>query len=128
MPMKNPPRSPSVQALREIFQDKAAEAKRVLRMNRTELCQYPAGDARVRECYNPPELSDIRLHVLNSLGEFSGVEAFETSRGELVEYLNSGDTYSATLVRFRGSYRVSTWGDIAERYGSEPVGHARGLA
>lgn len=126
--MKNPPRSPSIKALREIFQDKAPEAKRVLRANREELTAYPAGEERVRECYHPPQTYDIRLHVLNALGGFCGVEAFETSRGELVEYLNAGDTYSATLVRFRGSYRVTTWGDIAERHGSEPVGRKRGLA
>lgn len=126
--MKNPPRSPSIKALREIFQDKAPEAKRVLRMNRAELEATDAGAERVRECFHPPEASDIRMHVLNALGEFSGVEAFETSRGELVEYLNAGDTYTATLVRFRGSYLVSTWGDIAERHGSEPVGRAKGWA
>lgn len=126
MPLKNPPRSPSIQALREIFQDKAAEAKRILRMNRAELEATPAGAERVRGCYHPPEVADVRMHVLNSLAGFHGVEAYETSRGELVEYLNSGDTYTATLVRFRGSYRVTTWGDIAEHHGAEPVGKKKG--
>jgi hypothetical protein len=30
-------------------------------------------------------------------------------------YLNAGDTYVPTLVRFQGSYRITSWGDIAEK-------------
>ena len=118
MPAKCPPRSPTVKALVAVFGDKAREAKRILRMSRTELDALPAGEARNRECFTPPKTSDVRMKCLNALAETSGVEAFQVWNGDWCEYLNAGDTYTATLVRFRGSYRVACWGDIAERFGT----------
>lgn len=106
---------PSVRTLRAVFGDDAKQARRILEMSRHELESLPAGAARVAECYNPPATSDIRLTCLNALAGTHGVEAFDTRHG-VCEYLNAGDTYVATLVRFRGRYRVTTWGDIAERY------------
>lgn len=118
MPAKCPPRSPTVKALVAVFGDKAREAKRILRMSRTELAALPAGEARIRECYHPPATSDVRMECLNALAETHGVEAFKVRNGDWCEYLNGGDTYTATLVHFRGSYRVASWGDIAERFGT----------
>jgi len=106
---------PSVRTLRAVFGDNAKQARRVLEMTRRELEALPAGEARVRECYHAPTTADLRLTCLNELAETHGVEAFETDHG-VCEYLNAGDAYNATLVRFRGRYRVTTWGDIAERY------------
>ena len=111
--------TPSIKKLREIFGANAADAKRILQMTRAQLLTLPAGAARERECYNPPQTWDIRMECLNELGDFSGVEGVDiTVQGERVgvEYLNAGDTYTPTLVRFNGRYRVSSWGDIAERY------------
>lgn len=112
-------RLPSIRTLRAVFADKAPEARRILQMDRAQLVELPAGAARVRECYHPPTTGDIRFHCLDALdaGTF-GIEAFRTKRGEWCTYLNTGDTYAPTLLRFRGRYRVSTWGDIAERYGT----------
>jgi hypothetical protein len=56
--------------------------------------------------------------VLNELAGTHGIESFETRRDGWCDYLNAGDTYAPTLVWFRGKYRVTTWGDIAERYGA----------
>ena len=108
-------RTPSVKTLRECFGDKAAEAKRILQMDRTALLELPAGYARWDECYNPPSTADIRLHCLNALGDFHGVESIQTERTEeYADYLNAGDTYAVTLIRWRGNYRVGTLGDFVE--------------
>jgi len=111
--------TPSIKTLRRIFGDNAAAAKQILQMSRDELLQLPAGAARDKECYHPPQTWDIRMECLNELGDFSGVEGVDiTVRGERVgvEYLNAGDTYTETLARFNGKYQVTSWGDIAERY------------
>lgn len=105
---------PSVRSLRAVFGDNAKRARAILEMSRAELEALPAGAARVAECYHPPATSDIRMECLDALAGTHGVEAFETRRG-WCEYLNAGDTYAPTLVRYRGRYRVTCWGDIAER-------------
>jgi hypothetical protein len=109
---------PSIKTLSAVFGDKASEARKILEMTRSELEALPAGAARVRECYHPPKTYDLRLTCLDALGESYGVEAFHTSRGELVYYLNAGDTYAPTVIRFQGRYRVACWGDIAEKHGA----------
>jgi len=108
-------RSPSIKALKPIFGDNAMQAKTLLTMTRAQLMQTPVGAARVAECYHAPTTQDIRMECLNALGEFYGVEGFETDKGECL-YLNAGDTYTPTLVRFNGAYRVACWGDVAERH------------
>jgi hypothetical protein len=108
-------RSPSIKALRAIFDDNAAQAKALLTMTRAQLLETPVGAARMAECYHAPTTQDIRMECLNALGMFSGVEGFDTKRGECL-YLNAGDTYTPTLVRFNGAYRIACWGDIAERH------------
>ena len=110
-----PLRSPSIQSLRTIFGDNAKQAKALLLMTRAQLLRTPVGAARVAECYHAPTTQDIRMECLNALGDFHGVEGFDTKRGECL-YLNAGDTYTPTLVRFNGAYRIASWGDIAERH------------
>jgi len=108
-------RTPSVKALKTIFGDNAKRAKALLGMTRDQLLEVPAGAARLAECYHGPSTPDIRMHCLNDLGGFYGVECFDTDKGPCM-YLNAGDTYTPTLVRFNDSYRVVCWGDIAERH------------
>jgi hypothetical protein len=116
--MRNPPRSPSVKALRELYGDKAPGIKRILRMNRASLMALPAGDARVRECHHEPALQDLRMTCLNAECETFGVEGFQIKNGDWVEYLNTGDTYEPTICRINGAYRIACWGDIVEKHGS----------
>lgn len=111
-------RSPSIEAIEAEFPGKGKLAKAIFRMRRAELETLPAGEARIRECYNPPTTSDVRLHCLDALLGTFGVEDFQTRNGTWVEYLNTGETYSPTIVRMNGNYRIASWGDIAERYGS----------
>jgi hypothetical protein len=108
-------RTPSVKTLQTIFGDNAKQAKALLLMNRYQLIATPGGMRRFNECYHSPSTPDIRMECLNDLGGFHGVECFDTKQGPCM-YLNAGDTYTPTLVRFNGSYRVMCWGDIAERH------------
>jgi len=110
-------KTPSIKKLSEIFGSNAKQAKTILLMTREQLIALPAGAARVAECYHAPTTQDIRMECLNVLGEFHGVEGFDTKQGECL-YLNAGDTYTPTLCRLNGSYRVTSWGDIAERHGN----------
>ena len=111
-------RLPSVKTLSRVF-DNAKEARRILEMSRAELLELPAGAARDRECYSAPKTWDLRMCCLDALdpGLF-GVEGFQARSGDWCEYLNTGDTYAATLIRFRGRYFVASLGDIAERHGT----------
>lgn len=109
---------PSVKSLSPVFGYNAKQARAILEMSRAELETLPAGAARVLECYHPPKTEDIRLHCLNALAETHGVETIALGNGELVEYLNAGDTYSPTLYRWRGRYHVGDWGSLVERHGS----------
>jgi hypothetical protein len=107
-------RLPSVKTLQEVFGGNAKAARKILEMTFAELADTLHGAARIAECYHTPATSDIRMHVLDSLGGSFGVEAFETKKG-WCKYLNTGDTYALTLVYFQGKYQVASWGDIAER-------------
>lgn len=109
-------KTPSIKTLRAVFGENAKEAKRILQATRAELETIPAGAARVRECYHPPSTKDLRLTCLDKLAGTFGVEAFQTTAGDYCEYLNAGDTYTTTLLWFRGAYRVGCWGDIAEKH------------
>ena len=109
--------TPSIKTLSSIT-DKAKQAKELLLMSRSELEQTTIGAARVAECLHPPQTWDIRLTCLNVLLEGHGVECFQLKNGSWVEYINMGDTYTPTIVRVNGHYRVTSWGDIAERMGA----------
>lgn len=110
-------RTPSVKALREVFQHNARAAKKILRMSRAELLQTDAGAARYRECFNPPATWDLRMHALNALDSgLFGIEHCETEHTrEFASYLNAGDTYNPTVIYWRGRYRVQCLGDFIER-------------
>lgn len=106
---------PSVKTLREVFGDNAKQARAILEMTRSQLEALPACAARIAECYHPPKTYDLRLTALDALAGTHGVEAFRTRVG-YCEYLNSGDAYAPTLLRFQGRYRVACWADIAQQY------------
>lgn len=105
---------PSIKTLEQAFPDNAREARAVLKMGRAQLEKHPAGAARVRECYHTPQNWDVRLHVLNDVGNFHGLESIEDNKGERVYYLNAGDMYAKTIIYWRCRYRVQTLGDFIE--------------
>jgi hypothetical protein len=108
---------PSVKTLSRIFGDSAEEARAVLEGKKAPE-DYPEVAQLVRGCYNRPRLYELKMAALNELGESFGVEAVFSARS-CVEpeftYLNAGDAYAETLVRYRsGTYRVTSWGDVVE--------------
>lgn len=113
-------RVPSLKALAAVFPDPAiaVQAKLVLHMTKDELLETEGGDKRWRECYNPPPTWMLRMAELDRLAETFGVETFALKGGKFVDYLNTGETYDATICRVDGHYRVSSWGDLVERYGT----------
>ncbi len=48
-----------------------------------------------------------------------GLEGFELENGGFVEYVNTGDEYSYTLIYFEGCWFEGCWGDIVELYDTE---------
>lgn len=73
-----------------------------------------AGSRRIRECYRDPKTYDVRLHCLAALGVGFGFEHCSNNIGETMAYINMGDTYTPTLIYWRGAYRVACWGDMIE--------------
>lgn len=110
---------PSIKTLASVFGDKAKDIRRILEMTRAELEDMPAGEARINECYHPPTTADLRMHVLDSIIGTHGVEGFLVRDGRQCDYLNTGGSYAATLIRFNGRYIIGCWEDIVERYGAE---------
>lgn len=109
----------TLQTLPDVDANKARQLKHILTAPRSVLETMPAGAARVAECWNPPATSDLRMTCLDAeLGTY-GVEGFHTSKGAPVLYLNTGETYAPTIVRIHGNYRVTSWGDVAERHGAQ---------
>lgn len=55
------------------------------------------------------------MHVLNAAARAHGVEPIKRAGvDEWTEYLNTGDSYAPTVIRWRGKYRVQSVGDFRE--------------
>ncbi len=82
--------------------------------------QFPQTAKWFLQCHNPPKSQELKMSALNELLGCYGVEAIGDFNNYPpvchFEYLNTGDTYSATIIRFPGGrYVVSSWGDEVER-------------
>ena len=81
---------------------------------------FPSTNAWIDSCHNIPPNREIRLEALNELIGGYGVEAIGDCNcyppNIKAEYINTGDTYSATILRVNatGTYRLTTWGDFVE--------------
>jgi hypothetical protein len=130
-------RAPSVKTLTANFRISPDEAKLIRKiaaaaddgeeLNALIDARVPATSNYVRSMHSDPYRSRIwrttvALHAMNDIMGTHGVEGLGPPRsGDYAppyEYLNTGDTYAATLVydRDRDRLFVSTWGDIAERH------------
>ena len=82
----------------------------------------PGMESRLRQMYNRPRDSALRMMALDILLEGFGVESillpFPDRQLYVAEYVNTGDTYSATILfeTQTGKYRITTWGDWLEAY------------
>jgi hypothetical protein len=79
----------------------------------------PQAAAYERQCYHPPANYLLKLYAINELLQAHGVEYVPAGAGRhspAFEYVNMGDTYTATVLRLTGGrYRIGCWGDIVER-------------
>lgn len=106
-------RLPSIKTLSQVFED-PKRARQILEMTRAQLLELDVCIARERECYHPPKTSELRLTALNSLESgLHGVE-YGTVKERNFTYLNTGDTYAATVIYFDTNYRVQSLGDFIE--------------
>lgn len=111
--------------LREILESDLADSIRNDPYSDSLAERYPLTVKWVRSCYHLPTRHDIKMRLADEhLGTY-GVEAFKLRDGSIVEYCNAGDSYAGTLVAVgkpgwfgqrEWSYRVASWGDIAERH------------
>lgn len=88
----------------------------------------PATEKYVRSMYSDPYHSSmwrvtVALHAMDQIMGTHGVEALgppddRDGYAPPYEYLNTGDTYAATLIYKRASdaLRIGSWGDIVERH------------
>ncbi len=64
-------------------------------------------------CYSPPKRHHMLMTALNSLLKTHGVEYIgdvHMTDGPPVQYLNTGDTYAATLVWYRDTFKFKVQG------------------
>ena len=133
------PIAPSIKTLTSNLKDiDAAKAKiirRLIKGERGELLEIAITlDQYHREFdwqqfnYIDCSIGDLRAELLNIVLGTCGVEyLFKGSDGlrcdpegqhdlPFCTYLNAGDTYATTLLKYRGRWQVGCWGDIAEKY------------
>ncbi len=108
------------------FQILPGEARAVLALIEGDLVidpinvpeQFEATAQWVRQCYNHPSAEELAMSAINELIGGHGVEGIEVDGEYVAEYVNTGDTYSATILReygFLGSeYHLTSWGDFLE--------------
>jgi hypothetical protein len=109
---------PSIKTLDRAFPGKG-KALRALLESAKLVREHPAAIERERTAYHPHALATLRMEALNSTAECYGVEYVPrgaNARSHGFEYLNTGETYAPTIVRFdNGRYAVSDIGSIIER-------------
>ncbi|HET8704949.1 MAG TPA: hypothetical protein VFM46_01500 [Pseudomonadales bacterium] len=106
---------PSVKTLREVFGDKAKQARRVLEMTRAAMLDTQEGVEIAARFFGRVDTEHLRMLILCRVGFFEcGVESIGSSAGEYADYLNAGDTYAPTVIYWRGRYRVQSLGDFVE--------------
>ncbi len=111
---------PSIKTLDRAFPGKGKVLRRLLESS-AAVREHPAAVELARRCYNPPGMAYMRLTALNAEAGTCGIEAAyaeNCASRPAFEYLNTGDTYALTIIRWAdGRYQVASWGDIAERGG-----------
>lgn len=85
---------------------------------------FPTTNSWIRQCYNPPRKSELKMAALD---ETLGTDGIEAIRGRHVDdyhydiqatYCNTGDSYATTILRDNetGRYLITSWGDWAEKH------------
>ena len=109
---------PSIKSLRAVFGPDAERAREILDASRSRILELSEA-ARERDVvsYHAHKTHVLRMEALAELGAphgLYGVETIDARRG-IVRYLNAGDIYATTLIRYpTGTYRVGCLGDVSE--------------
>lgn len=85
---------------------------------RSKFAGFKATQKWEGQCSNRPKFHHFKMAMADELCETCGVEYISPGHNEkspAIEFLNTGDPYTATLLFIRGVYRVGCWGDIVER-------------
>lgn len=118
--------TPSTKTLRQIC-DRPALLRRILRardqdklLTIAEKNGLTSPAELVARCWHSPALWLLKMAAADEICGTHGVEAVFYKNGKLAfEYLNAGDPYVATLIRWNDGrarrYIVKSWGDIVER-------------
>lgn len=110
-------KAPSAKRLREYLGLSDEQARLVRALIRREVktrdaTLFPEANKHFAACYNPLPYTDRLMECLDEVVGSYGVEGLDD--GSL--YLNTGDTYSPTLLYSAktGTIRLTTWGDYVE--------------
>lgn len=81
--------------------------------------KFPRSNAYFSKCFHEPRRLDRILACLDECLGTHGVEALGDVRtyGPPAEYLNTGDTYAATILfdHLAGNFKLTSWGDWLEK-------------
>lgn len=113
----------NIKELRGAFRDLSAKgAQQVLDLiaGKLDPATFKSVQDWVKGCYNVPDKSEQIMKALDELIGGYGVEGI-TPEGQtypVADYVNTGDTYSATIVRDieNDEYILTTWGDWLEKW------------
>jgi hypothetical protein len=122
--------APSKKALIDALNITPEQADTVRGLIRGEIrtkdaARFPLANGYFARCFNPPDRLTRILECLNEVLEMHGVEALGEVRtyGPPAEYLNAGDTYTATLLfdHIADNFKLTSWGDWYERNENKPA-------
>jgi hypothetical protein len=118
-------RAPSKKALIDRLHITPEQAETVRKLIRGELHtrdekRFPRSNTYFDRCYHQPNRLTRILECLNEALETHGVEPLghvDFRDGPPAEYLNTGDTYTATLLFDHGTdtFKLTSWGDWLEK-------------
>lgn len=110
---------PSIKTLEAAFPTKGKEIRELLEGKR-KTKDYASVQEWLKSCYNMPRYEERLMGALNEILEGHGTEAIygkESETWPIAEYVNMGDTYTATMLYDYDKEKVvvTSWGDWVER-------------
>lgn len=121
---RTPYTAPSKKALIDVLNITPEQADTVRGLIRGEIRtrdaeRFPRSNAHFARCHHEPRRLDRILACLDECLGTHGVEILGDVRtyGPPAEYLNTGDTYSPTILfdRIADNFKLTSWGDWFER-------------
>ena len=115
--------APSIKTLQAAFGEAEGTKLRRLLTGKDSPEIYQSVQDWLGQCYNRPSEDELIMTAANEIMDGSGLEVI---RGRSIDnysvdvqavYVNTGDTYSTTLLldNETGRYQVTTWGDWYEK-------------